>query len=86
MSPFTPEVVRSKASVFVDLHVKGRDPGAGAHAARREREVHRASVVRDEFLSVASHELRTPLTSLKLEVGEPAAARPPGRRRARTGG
>ena len=68
--PFSPEIVRSRVSVFVDLHAKGKRIRAQERLLRRrEREVHRASVVRDEFLSVASHELRTPLTSLKLEVG-----------------
>ena len=67
--PFSPEVVRARVSVFVDLHARGKKIRAQERMLRRrEREVHRANIVRDEFLSVASHELRTPLTSLKLEV------------------
>ena len=67
--PFDPEVVRSKASVFVDLYAKGKKIRSQERLLRRrEREIHQAILTRDEFLSVASHELRTPLTSLKLEV------------------
>jgi signal transduction histidine kinase len=36
--------------------------------ARLFRDVQRAVVVRDDFLSIASHELRTPTTALKLQV------------------
>ncbi len=36
--------------------------------SRLYREVQRAVLLRDEFLSIASHELRTPLTSLLLQL------------------
>ena len=81
--PLDAQVVRSKVSVFVDLH---RHRKALRHemealaASHREQdalvqqlqatqaELQRAVRMRDDFMSMVSHELRTPLNTLYLET------------------
>jgi len=53
--PFVPEFLRSKVSVFVDLHQKQRSI---AELLAKAQESNRA---KSEFLNLAAHELRTPL-------------------------
>src|SRR5207248_4758724 len=55
-SPVVPEVLRAKATVFVDLYQKAeeiRDLYAAAQESSRSK---------SEFLNMAAHELRTPLS------------------------
>lgn len=71
IKPYEPEVLRSKASVFIELARKTalvrRQAQAlhDAQARQHERELIRT---REEFLAAALHELRTPLTSLNLQL------------------
>jgi signal transduction histidine kinase len=53
--PFVPEFLRTKVSVFVDLHQKQRSI---SELLVRAQESNRA---KSEFLNMAAHELRTPL-------------------------
>jgi two-component system, sensor histidine kinase len=55
-SPFLPEVLRAKASVFVELHNKTAEVRE-LYAAAQE-----SSRSKSEFLNMAAHELRTPLS------------------------
>jgi len=68
--PFDPLILRSKVSVFVELHER-REHAKGEAAARARLEAERAAAERasqqkDQFLAALSHELRTPLTSILL--------------------
>ena len=55
-SPIVPEVLRTKASVFVELHQKAAEVRE-LYAAAQE-----SSRSKSEFLNMAAHELRTPLS------------------------
>lgn len=55
-SPIVPEILRAKASVFVELHHKTREVRE-LYAAAQE-----SSRSKSEFLNMAAHELRTPLS------------------------
>ena len=55
-SPIVPEVLRAKASVFVELHHKTAEVRE-LYAAAQE-----SSRSKSEFLNMAAHELRTPLS------------------------
>ena len=68
--PFSPEILRSKVSIFVELHER-REQAKRESAERAQLEAQRlaaeqASRDKDRFLAVLSHELRTPLTSILL--------------------
>ena len=81
--PLDPQVVRSKVSVFVDLHrhrkalrhemealaASHREQDALVHQLQAAQgELQRAVRMRDDFMSMVSHELRTPLNTLYLET------------------
>ncbi|UST53455.1 hybrid sensor histidine kinase/response regulator [Comamonadaceae bacterium OTU4NAUVB1] len=81
--PLDPQVVRSKVSVFVDLHrhrkalrhemealaASHREQDALVHQLQAaQTELQRAVRMRDDFMSMVSHELRTPLNTLYLET------------------
>jgi len=55
-SPIVPEVLRAKASVFVELHQKTAEVRELYSAAQE------SSRSKSEFLNMAAHELRTPLS------------------------
>jgi signal transduction histidine kinase len=68
--PFDPLILKSKVSVFVELHQR-REQAKREAAARARLEAERAAAERasrqkDQFLAALSHELRTPLTSILL--------------------
>jgi signal transduction histidine kinase len=68
--PFSPEILRSKVAIFVELHQR-REQAKRESAERAQLEAQRiaaeqASRDKDRFLAVLSHELRTPLTSILL--------------------
>jgi len=68
--PFSPEILRSKVAIFVELHER-REQAKRESAERAQLEAQRiaaeqASRDKDRFLAVLSHELRTPLTSILL--------------------
>jgi signal transduction histidine kinase len=73
--PIEPDVLRSKARVFVELfqkteQIKRQSALLLAHARERHAlaAAQEAVRLRDDFLSIASHELNTPLTPIKLQL------------------
>jgi signal transduction histidine kinase len=81
--PLDAHVVTSKVNVFVDLHrhrkaLKQEMDALAASNRQQEalvlqlqtaqRELERAVLMRDDFMSMVSHELRTPLNTLYLET------------------
>jgi len=68
--PIEPVILRSKVSIFVELHER-REQARHEAAARTRLEAERAASERasqekDRFLALLTHELRTPLTSILL--------------------
>jgi len=61
LKPVDPDIVRAKASVFVELFKRGEQLKL---QAKRLAE----SDAKDAFLSAVAHELRTPLTAAKAQV------------------
>jgi signal transduction histidine kinase len=70
-APIVPEILRAKASFFIDLHRKTEQLKRQAEvqlelireqAARAEAEA--ANMAKDRFIAMLSHELRTPLTPI----------------------
>jgi signal transduction histidine kinase len=68
--PFSPEILRSKVAIFVELHERReqakRESAERAHLEAQRLAAEQASRDKDRFLAVLSHELRTPLTSILL--------------------
>jgi signal transduction histidine kinase len=68
--PFDPEILRSKVSIFVELHERRehakREAAERAQLQAERTAAEQASREKDKFLAVLSHELRTPLTSILL--------------------
>ena len=68
--PFSPEILRSKVAIFVELHERReqakRESAERAHLEAQRAAAEQASREKDRFLAVLSHELRTPLTSILL--------------------
>lgn len=60
--PLDPQAVRSKVSVFVELHRQRQQ------LQEAQAELTRAIQMRDDFVSMVSHELRTPLNTLYLQT------------------
>lgn len=67
--PLDPQAVRSKVSVFVDIHRQRQQQEALLQELRQTQdELKRAVQMRDDFMSMVSHELRTPLNTLFLQA------------------
>jgi len=73
LAPIVPEILRAKASFFIELHKKTEQLKRHAEmqaqlireqAARAEAEA--ANKAKDRFIAMLSHELRTPLTPVLL--------------------
>jgi signal transduction histidine kinase len=60
--PLDPHAVRSKVSVFVEIHRQRQQ------LQEAQSELQRAIEMRDDFVSMVSHELRTPLNTLYLQT------------------
>ncbi len=60
--PLDAHAVRSKVSVFVELHRQR------LQLQQTQAELQRAIEIRDDFVSMVSHELRTPLNTLFLQT------------------
>jgi signal transduction histidine kinase len=60
--PLDPHAVRSKVSVFVEIHRQRQQ------LQETQAELQRALEMRDDFVSMVSHELRTPLNTLYLQT------------------
>jgi signal transduction histidine kinase len=83
--PLTPQVLRAKVSVFVDLFQTAEQARAEAEARSREEEARKRAEAenraKDDFLATVSHELRTPLTPILATIqtleqeSDPAALR-----------
>lgn len=61
LKPVDPEIVRAKASVFVELFRRGE-------RLKRQAKLVAASEAKDEFIAAISHEIRTPLTAAKAQA------------------
>jgi len=75
-SPIVPEILRAKASVFVELQQKNAEISELFEAAQE------SSRTKSEFLNMAAHELRTPLSVISgylslLVEGSLGAEAPP---------
>lgn len=67
--PLDPHAVRSKVSVFVDIHrQRQKQEALLAQLQATQDELQRAVQMRDDFMSMVSHELRTPLNTLFLQA------------------
>jgi signal transduction histidine kinase len=67
--PLDAHAVRSKVSVFVDIHRQRRQlEELLAELQATQAELQRAVQMRDDFMSMVSHELRTPLNTLYLQT------------------
>jgi two-component system, sensor histidine kinase len=65
LKPFSPDILRWKVAVFVDLYLKTLEVQQMEEVKRLNREIEAASAIRMRFLGMNSHELRRPLTSIK---------------------
>jgi signal transduction histidine kinase len=61
LKPIDPEIVRAKASVFVELFRRGE-------RIKRDAALVAASEAKDAFIGAVSHEMRTPLTAAKAQA------------------
>lgn len=61
LKPIDPEIVRAKASVFVELFRRGE-------RLKRQAKLVAASEAKDEFIAAVTHEIRTPLTAAKAQT------------------
>ncbi|MDQ3264766.1 MAG: hybrid sensor histidine kinase/response regulator [Myxococcota bacterium] len=61
LKPVDPEIVRAKASVFVELFRRGEQ-------IKQQAKLVAAGEAKDAFLAAIAHELRTPLTAAKAQA------------------
>lgn len=70
MKPLVPEILRSKVSVFVDLHQRGerikRQACELTDYARAEEQARRQAELGQQLLAIVGHDLRSPLSTVRL--------------------